>query len=235
MYEIKPKIEDKPKTIKCSVCSNEMNENYCSKCGQYYRNKRINFIAFLGDLFDGIFSLEKSFFRNVQVGLKQPEILVLNYWKGFRKFYYSPGKFLTIASLSLALHYSIANDFLGIIITGNISSQFVILFTNILLLTFSSFLVYRKFKKNFFEHLVLNIYNVSLWLIIFFPISIILSLTLNNNSIEQLFYIPYHILVMYWNSKAFELTKIKRFLFISLNVLLFYGTLLFLVYRYGEF
>lgn len=221
--------------MKCSVCSNEINENYCSKCGQYYKDKRISFTTFLGDLFDSIFSLEKSFFRNIRIGLSQPKTLALNYWKGFRRFYYSPGKFFAIASLLLALHYSIANDFLGIVVTGNISSQFVILFTNILLLTLSSFLLYIKFKKNFFEHLILNIYNVSLWIIVFFPISLILSLTVNNNKTEQYFYILYHIMVIIWNSKAFELTKFKRIVFVIINLLLFYGALLFLIYTFGEF
>lgn len=235
MSEAKPEIKDKHGNMKCSVCSSEINENYCSKCGQYYKDKRINFTAFLGDLFDGIFSLEKSFFRNIRVGLSQPKTLALNYWKGFRRFYYSPGKFLTIASLFLVLHYSIANHFLGIVVTANISSQFAILFTNILLLTFSSFLLYIQFKKNFFEHLILNIYNVSLWIIIFFPISAILSLTVNNNSIEQCFYILYHILVIIWNSKAFELTKLKRFIFVTINLLMFYGILGLLVYNFGEF
>ena len=27
--------------MKCSVCSSEINEKYCSKCGQYYKDKRI--------------------------------------------------------------------------------------------------------------------------------------------------------------------------------------------------
>jgi len=221
--------------MKCSVCSNEIRGKYCSNCGQYYKGRRINFKAFLGDLFDGIFSLEKSFFQNIRIGLSQPETLVLNYWKGFRRFYYSPGKFLTIASLFLVLHYSIANDFLGIVVTSNISSQFVILFTNIILLTLSSFLLYIRFKKNFFEHLILNIYNVSLWIIVFFPISLILSLSVNNNRIEQYFYILYHALVVFWNSKAFELTKPKRFLFVMINLLMLYGTLALLVYKFGEF
>ncbi len=221
--------------MKCSVCSSEINEKYCPKCGQYYKDKRINFTIFLGDLFDSIFSLEKSFLLNIRIGLSQPKTLVLNYWNGFRKFYYSPGKFLTIASLFLVLHYSTANDFLGIVVTGNISSQFVILLVNILLLTLSSFLLYIQFKKNFYEHLILNIYNVSLWIIVFFPISAILSLTVNNNRTEQYFYILYHILVIIWNSKAFELTRPKRFLFVIINLLMFYGTLGILVYKYGEF
>lgn len=221
--------------MKCSVCSSEINEKYCSKCGQYYKDKRINFTTFLGDLFDSIFSLEKSFLQNIRIGLSQPKTLVLNYWNGFRKYYYSPGKFLTIASLFLVLHYSIANDFLGVIVKSNISSQFVILLVNILLLTLSSFLLYIQYKKNLYEHLVLNIYNVSLWIIVFFPISVILSLTINDNMTEQYFYILYHILVMIWNSKVFELTKSKRFLFVIINLLMFYGTLVLLVYKYGSF
>lgn len=221
--------------MKCSVCLNEIKENYCSNCGQYFKNTRVTFRTIFMDLFDSIFSLEKSFFKNIKIALRQPKTLATNYWNGFRKYNFSPGKFFTIASLFLLLHYSIANDFLGIVVSSNISSQFIILLTNILLLTLSSTLLYLQFKKNIFEHLILNIYNVSLWVIIFFPISIMLSLTINNNKIEQLFYIPFNILVIVWNSKAFEITKFKRFLFVTINLVLFYGILLLLVYKYGEF
>jgi len=221
--------------MKCSVCSNEIKENYCSNCGQYFKVTRVTFRTIFVDLSDSVFSLEKSFFRNIKIALSQPKVLPTNYWNGFRKYYFSPGKFFTIASLFLLLHYSIANDFLGLIVTGNISSQFLILLTNIFLLTFTSSLLYIQFKKNIFEHLILNVYNVSLWIIIFFPISVILSLTVNNNPIEQYFYIPYHILVIIWNSKAFELTRFKRFLIVTINLALLYGTLLLIVYKYGEF
>jgi len=221
--------------MKCSVCSNEINEKYCSNCGQYYKNKRITSSSILGDLFDSVFSLEKSFFRNIKIGLSQPKTLVSNYWKGFRKFYYSPGKFFTIASLFLLLHYFIANDFFGLVVSSTISSQFVILFSNIILLTILSSLLYLKFKKNIYEHLILNIYNVSLWTIIFVPISIISSLLINNNSIEEFFFLPYHLLIMIWNSKAFELTKFKRFVFVTINLVLFYGAILLLIYNYGSF
>ncbi len=221
--------------MKCSVCSNEIKGNYCSNCGQYFKDSRVTTTTILGDLFESVFSLEKSFFTNIKIGLSQPKTLVSNYWNGFRKFYFSPGKFFTIASLFLLLHYLIANDFLGLVVSSTISSQFVILLTNIILLTFLSSLLYLKFKKNIFEHLILNIYNVSLWTIVFVPISVILSLSVNNNGIEELFFIPYHLLIMIWNSKAFELTKLKRFVFVMINLVLFYGTILFLIYKYGGF
>jgi hypothetical protein len=221
--------------MNCSVCKNEMTGKYCSTCGQYYEDRRVNFSTFLGDFFSSIFSLEKSFLLNIRTGLSQPQTLALNYWKGFRKYYYSPGKFFTIASLFLVLHYSFANDFLGLVITSNISSQFVILLVNILLLTLSSFLLYIRFKKNLYEHLVLNIYNISLWVIVFFPISVTLSLAVNDNITEQYFFIPFHTLIMIWNSKAFELTTVKRIIFVFLNLLFLYGLLALLVYQFGEF
>ena len=221
--------------MKCSVCFNEIKENYCSSCGQYFNFKRVTFRTIFIDTFDSVFSLEESFLKNIKVALIQPKLLPTNYWNGFRKHFFSPGRFFTLASLFLLIHYSIENEFLGIVVSSNISSQFVILITNIVLLTFSSYLTYIQFKKNIFEHLILNVYNVSLWIIIFVPISIILSLILNNNRIEQFFFISFHVLVIIWNSKAFELTLFKRVLFGILNLVLLYGALFFLVYKFGEF
>jgi hypothetical protein len=219
----------------CSVCGNDINGHYCSNCGQYFKNERLTGISILGDLFDNIFSLEKSFYRNISIGLSEPSKIVVNYWKGFRKFYYSPGKFFTLASLFLLLHYLIANDFLGVEVSSTISSQFVILFLNIVLLTILSTILYIKYKRNFFEHLILNIYNVSIWTIAFVPISILINLTINDNHIEEFFFLPYHLLIVIWNSKAFELATLKRFFYVVVNLVLFYGTILFLIYWFGGF
>ena len=220
--------------MKCSVCSNEIRGNYCSNCGQYFKDSRVTSTTILSDLFDSFFSLEKSFFINIKIGLSQPKTIVTNYWNGFRKYYFSPIKFFTIASLFLLAHYLISNEFLGVAVTSNISSHFAILLLNIILLTILSSLLYLKFKKNILEHLILNIYNVSLWTIIFAPISIILSLSANNIDSPEFFSIPYHLLIMIWNSKAFELNKLNRFLFVTINLFLFYGTILLSIY-YGGF
>lgn len=221
--------------MKCSVCSIEIKRNHCPSCGQYFKNKRVSFRTVFADLFASIFSLERSLFENMKVALTQPKTLPINFWSGFRKYYFSPGRFFTLASLFLLLQYSVSNEFLGIIVSSNISSQFIILLSQVVLLTLSSFLVYLQFKRNIFEHLILNVYNVSLWIIIFVPISMILSLAVDNNRIEQLFFVAFHILVIIWNSKSFELTVLRRALFVTLNLVLLYGALLSLVYTFGEF
>ncbi len=111
-------------TMKCSVCSTEIKEKYCPNCGQYFKEKRVTFFHFLSDAFTSVFSLEKSFFKNIQTGLCHPQILPVNYWNGFRKYYYSPFKFFTIASLFIVLHYAFANDFLGLVILSNVFIMF---------------------------------------------------------------------------------------------------------------
>lgn len=221
--------------MKCSVCSNEIEEKYCSNCGQQFKNKRVASITILGDLFGSVFSLEKSFFENMKMGLIHPKMLISNYWNGFREYYYSPGKFLAIASLFIIVHYFFADDFLGITITSTVSSQFALLFFNIILLTILSFIIFIRYKKNFYEHLILNIYNVSLWSVIFVPISIILNLFNTNNTIEQGFFLPYHLLIIIWNAKLFEMNKIKRFFYVSLNCILVYVIIFLLIFISGGF
>ncbi|BAO77025.1 hypothetical protein WPG_2795 [Winogradskyella sp. PG-2] len=219
--------------MKCSACSNDIIENYCTNCGQYYKNSRVTKATVFGDLFYNTFSLEKSFFKNIIIGLNQPKTLVSNYWNGFRRFYFSPGNFFVIASLFLLLNYLIFKNFLGITITSNVSSQFVFLIFIIFLSTILSYLLYFKFKKNIYEHLIFNIYNVSLWTIIFVPISIILNLLIKNNSVIALFFIPYTLLILIWNSTAFELTRLKRSVFVIINFILVYGIIIYLAYISG--
>lgn len=206
--------------MKCSICSTEIKENYCPKCGQYYNNERISIKTIFSDLFGNIFSLEKSFFKNIKTGLLQPKLLVTNYWNGFKNYFYSPSKFLTIASLFFILQISFVKDFFGIYVYSKLAQQFTLLFVLVITLSFSSFIVYLKFKKNFYEHLILNIYNVSLWSIIFVPISIILSLLNTNKDIKTGFIIFYILLIVIWNSKVFEMTIVKRFYHIILNIVL---------------
>jgi len=217
--------------MKCSVCSNQISEKYCSNCGQYFKDSGVTSITILWGLFESFFSLEKSIFMNIKIALTNPKTIVSNYWNGFRKYYFTPFQFFTIASLSLLINYYLFNNFLGLSLTvNNISSHFAVLALNIVLLTLFSTLVYLKFKKNIFEHLILNIYNVSLWTILFVPISIVLSLVFENTDMARFFFIPFHLLILIWNSKSFELSKLKRFLFVVLNLSLFYGTLLILIY-----
>jgi hypothetical protein len=206
--------------MKCSVCSNKINENYCSNCGQYFKNERISTKSVFEDLFGNIFSLDKSFFNNIKTGLINPKIIILNYWNGFRRYYFSPSKFLVIASLLFVIQIAFFNNFFGIIVNSKVAPQFSLLFVIILVLSLFSFITYLKYKKTFYEHLILNIYNTSLWSIIFVPISMILSVLNTDKTIKTVFLLFYLLLIIVWNSKVFEMKKYKRFRYVTLNIIL---------------
>jgi hypothetical protein len=206
--------------MKCSVCSTEIKENYCPKCGQYYTNEKISIKTIFSDLFGNIFSLEKSFFENIKIGLFEPKTLISNYWNGFRCYYYSPNRFLVIASLFFFIQIAFFNNFFGLIVNSKIASQFSLLIVIILVSSFFSFITYLKYKRNFYEHLILNIYNASLWSIIFVPISMILSLLDTPKTIKTYFLLFFLLLIIIWNSKVFEMKKNKRYLYVALNIIL---------------
>ncbi len=206
--------------MKCSVCSTEINEKYCPKCGQYNTNERISIRTIFSDVFGNIFSLEKSFFNNIRVGLLQPKTLISNYWNGFRGYYYSPGRFLVIASLLFFIQITFSNNFFGITVKSKTAPQFSLLFVAIAVLSFFSSITYLKYKKNFYEHLILNIYNVSLWSIIFVPISMILNLLNTHKTVKTRFLLFYILLIIIWNSKVFDIKNNKRFLYVILNIIL---------------
>lgn len=203
--------------MKCSVCFHKIHEKYCSHCGQYFKSEKVSFKSIFADFLGNVFSLEKSFVNNMKLGLLEPKSLILNYWNGYRGYYYSPSKFLVIASAFFLLQLTLFNNFLGIIVYSKFAQQFSLLIVLILLLAFSSFIVYLKYKKRFYEHLILSIYNVSLWSIIFVPISIILNILSANKTIQYVFLLLYIVLITIWNSKVFDMGTLKRFMFVALN------------------
>jgi len=218
--------------MKCSVCFTEIKENYCPKCGQYYKNERISIKTIFSDLFGNIFSLEKSFFKNIKTGLLQPKMLITNYWDGFRGYYYSPSRFLTIASLFFLLQISLVKDFFGVYVYSKFAQQFTLLIVFIITISILSFIIYFKFKRNFHEHLIMNIYNVSLWSIIFIPISMIFSALKIDSNIKTIFIFLYMLSIIIWNSKVFEMNKSKRILYIMLNYLILL-LIPYLIFKYA--
>lgn len=53
--------------------------------------------------------------------------------------------------------------------------------------------------------------------------------------LEIILYRPFHVLIIIWNSKTFELTKLKRFIFVILNFILVYGALFLIAFKSGGF
>ncbi|SRR6056297_817537 len=212
--------------VRCSVCDIEIERNYCPQCGQYHTGRRITNKSLLLDLVNGLYSLDKSFYENMKLGLFRPAKLVRNYWEGYRRYYFSPGKFLTIASLFLVLNFLIQDDFFSItVVSDGIGPHFVFLFILLSLYSLSSWGVYYLYGKNFNEHFVLNIYSISIWIICITPFSILWGY-LNVEGVEELWTAFLLLVIGVWNNRVFKMVWWKRILYIAANytvlTLLFY-------------
>ena len=217
----------------CSVCELPMEGSYCSKCGQRYTGKRVSQSTVLQDMLDNLYGLDKSLLGNLKLAVQNPQFLVQNFWSGFRNHYMGPGRVLVITALALVLNFIVTKEsFLLITIgTEQVGQQFVFLFVFLFLFCLSSYVAYFwPWKKNFAEHVVLNIYTVGLWTILFTPLSILGGL-LEDPAAEYFnttSFILYAALILIWNARVFpNQSRIKQFgrivLQAALIAMLFWG------------
>lgn len=209
--------------VSCSVCKTEIKEKYCPTCGQYYTPRRITNTSLLLYIVNGLYSLDKSFYENIKIGLLNPRRLVQNYWKGYRRYYFSPGKFLTIASLFLLLNFLVQENFFSIEVSSdNLAPNLLFLILFLFFYSFSTWILYVLYKKNYNEHFVMNLYTISLWVILATPISLAVQY-FNNEGLENLFMGCFILLICVWNNRVFQMNRWKRVGYVLLNYLLLAG------------
>lgn len=211
---------------KCSVCNNTLKGKFCENCGQKYTAKKLTFSNLFSDLISSLTDVEKSVFLNIYSIVRHPKKVIYNFWDGYRNYYYKPGKmlfyFFTIAGISSFL---LGQTLFGLTFsTESFFSEslvFAIFFFPILSL--SSFLAYRKYKRSFIEHIVSTIYLISTFGIIILVLEnifIYFSIVKQENLVWFIILIASTLL---WNSFLFTPSKkiAKLFLnfFIELIVL----------------
>ncbi len=191
--------------MNCSVCNTQIKGKYCNNCGQKCESKKLSFKSVLADIFSNLTDVEKSVFLNIYSIIRFPKKVITNYWEGYSGYYYRPGKmlfyFITIAGISTLI---LKGRLFGLAFSSHGISEaltFVIVFFP--LHNLSSFLTYRRYKRNYIEHLVSTIYLVSTFGII---VLLIESLIAYFNFFED-YSPPWIILlssfVLIWNSILF--------------------------------
>ncbi|HCQ28708.1 MAG TPA: hypothetical protein DIU39_00370 [Flavobacteriales bacterium] len=204
--------------MKCSICDIEIKGNYCSNCGQHNNSHKLTFFQLIVDGFSNILALDGKLWNNIKTIFANPKKYVTNYWNGFRGYFYSPFRFFMVALLALAIHFYFANSFLMIEISSNgVSKQFALLTLFIILISVSSFITYILEKRTFAEHLVLTTYSVSLWTIIFVPISILLE-SADYEGFESALLLFFLLLIMLWNNRTFDMKLYRRILYVFLHI-----------------
>jgi hypothetical protein len=157
---------------KCLNCDNDVTNNFCTTCGQKKSTHRYSLEHFLvHDLVHGVFHLDKGFFFTVRELLSRPGHSLREFIGGKRVAYYN---YFSFALIILVIEYylnslttirstdfykelhdvsgyrKVAKDYYKIAMLGGIP-----------FLALVSYLFFIKAKQNYTEHLIINIYRIS--------------------------------------------------------------------------
>ncbi|WP_417265341.1 DUF3667 domain-containing protein [Brumimicrobium sp.] len=232
--------------MNCKNCGHDLEGNFCSNCGQEARVRKINYKYILEEIPNSLLQINHGFLYTVKELFLRPGHSLREFMQGKRKSHYKPLAFLLITSALYSLIKYLLNtpEVLDLYFEGE-SENFKYLesitvwirenetYSTLIFLPFfalASYLAFLKFKYNYFEHFVLNMYIVGQKLLIqtFF-----LLVPFENNIIEYLsFIIP--IGFSFWTYTQFFnhikfFKKMFRFMLMYLLIGLFFGVTMFVL------
>ena len=172
-------------TVECKNCNNLFEGKFCSECGQAANTHRINALYFLHDIPHSVLHVDKGFPYTFLQLVKRPAKALDEYVTGRRVSYDRPFSYVLIMSAISVLIISRIRSFMQDLQqhteqtlhqTSFLSHyQAVFIFLMIPLAGAITWLVFRKSKYNFWEHLLINTFlaaqlNVLLVLISIFSL-----------------------------------------------------------------
>jgi hypothetical protein len=167
----------------CTNCNQEIAENYCSKCGEPAKLKRIDLHYILHEI-EHILHLEKGIFYTIKELLVRPGHNVRTFISNNRSRLVKPVLFIFITSLI----YTVVNHFFHVEDTyinfdeskaPNVINEWVqnhYGYANIIMgvyIALWSKLFFRKYSYNFFEILILLCFVMGMGMLLFALFSII--------------------------------------------------------------
>lgn len=178
----------------CKNCGENFEANFCGNCGQNAKVRKINLKYLIDEIPDTIFQINRGFLFTVKQLTLRPGYSIREFLDGKRKPYYKPFAFFLITStLYFLLTYVLdKNTFIDDLLLGfrhgmedrNQSTDsgilewisknqtyFILFFLP--LFSLASYLAFIKWKYNYFEHLVINIYITGYQMIIYLIFSFV--------------------------------------------------------------
>lgn len=192
---------------KCKNCSKTVEGNFCSNCGQEYDVKRFTMANLSAEFIHGFFHVHSSLPHTIKELFIHPWEMLRGYITGKRVVYFNSFTYLVLISLAGGFLYDIS----GLIDHASdnfLASPETILFTSrhfsyrmLLSIPFYAILcqiMFRSYKYNFAEHLIINTYLISqtvfiftIWLLVFRLVK------LNDNNFKFLFYTNWISVIIY--------------------------------------
>jgi hypothetical protein len=172
-------------TIICKNCAHHYKGNFCPTCGQPATVEHIGFKYFLHDIPHSVFHIDKGFFYTLGILISNPGQALKNYLAGKRVKFFKPFAFVILMStictiLIKGINYLINVRFQslnsGRIINfeGSFFEKYisVLIFLLIPLLSFITWLCFKKRKYNYWEHFLVNTFLAAYLNVFFLLISI---------------------------------------------------------------
>lgn len=166
----------------CKNCGSSVDGNYCSCCGQKSNEKRFTVANLPGEFLHGFFHLHGGFFYTLKEISIHPGEMLRGFISGKRIPYFNPFTFVVLISLVGGYVYN-HSGIIEHVKDNPLATGATINFTHHhfvyrMLLTvptyaFMCWLLFRSFKYNIAEHLIINTFLIgqsivflTLWLII---------------------------------------------------------------------
>jgi hypothetical protein len=159
--------------MNCKNCDSPLAGNFCANCGQKSEIHRVTFKHFLHEFFHAFTHTDKGILLLMKELVTRPGHVAREYLDGKRKKYFNPLTFLIILS-SLHAYFGSKTGYFDALSSGNRyegqgagtfkeamqfmnnEGKIVSLFLMPFLISFLSWLFFKRSKKNLAENLVLN-------------------------------------------------------------------------------
>ena len=180
--------------MNCKNCDDYIQHEYrfCPSCGAKTEVRRVTFTTLIKDLLDRVFDLDNSLFRTLKGMILRPEAVIDGYLTGVRKRYLNPvsvlGISLTLAGLVIFIMQKMYGGAIDLTqgaqsvnpefsrkwsdIMFDFNAVFYVM--NIPVLAIPAFFFFNRKNYNLAEHHVAQLYAVSTYSILSFPISLAL-------------------------------------------------------------
>ncbi len=237
--------------MECKNCGNKFEGNFCNNCGQSAKVDRINWKYLVNSISENVLQIDKGFFYTAKILLLHPQKSLTDFFVGKRKRFFKPFAFLLISATILLILTKIVgsetfvDDFLNGYNAGfqddpkeSLNAKLTEFFTknqtyifllSVPIFSIASFLSFHKYKYNFSEHLILNLFITGEQLLIYSIFSFIKDRDLA--VLPLILGIAYNVYV--YNVLFYKISLLKRnfnlFITYTLYLVLIFLSLLFMI------
>jgi hypothetical protein len=201
--------------MECKNCNSIFEGNYCNKCGQKAGEKRFTLSVLPGEFLHGFFHVHGGLIYTIKELFVRPGETLRGYISGRRVDYFNPFTFLVLISVVGAFVYKWAGipdhlneNFLASGETIRFTSKY---FSYRMLLTIPVYaiicsIIYRSFKYNIAEHLIINTFLLSQSIVLLVVWMLIVILLKPGNFVFEILFIgAYSSFILYQVMVLFRL------------------------------